>query len=428
MRVLFLILFCMVSPVMAQQQQVIPVQTAIALTVRAGDFDAARTILEQAGGNDLDRAFLEVSILQRQSRHAEAVAVLRAILRARPELSFFRRMLIDSLVAIGDIDGALFQIDDLSERSQDRAEREALSRLRSAVLARRPYGFTFGGSIVPSNNINRATANTEAPALGGLSGTIEETRESGLGATVSFGAYRRIPLSASQTLQFDGNLSLTAFSNPDYNRGSLSGGLSWLQSDVTGSWRLSATGVVTRYNDEADDNRRFILGLSRSQRLNDSRILIAGLNAYRTDFDAPANAIFDSYTLDASLGIRQRLTPRLIGEVGIGLGRTWAEDDRFSYYAYRVNGSLTRSWQSGWQVSLGASLERRPFDEIFSGLIPQRREDNTIGLNFSLLNSTITFRGATPRLRCSASKTSSNIVFYDNREVLECDFGLTTRF
>ncbi|MEO1549431.1 MAG: surface lipoprotein assembly modifier [Pseudomonadota bacterium] len=147
-----------------------------------------------------------------------------------------------------------------------------------------------------------------------------------------------------------------------------------------------------------------------------------------TDYRAAQNAIFDANSVDQTFGLRRRIGARAYVDGGVTLSRSLAQDARFSYRGARLSLGTGYNWANGWQVGLSGTYEKRPYDQLFSPLIPTKREDRIYGLNISLLNSTITFRGATPRLSCGATWTSSNIVFYDSRDVVECSFALTSQF
>ncbi len=411
-------------------------QLLVQIALQQGDYDTARAILEEVGATGLDKAYLEGLILQRQGEHLSASRVFRDLLRLFPQERNIRRSLIVSQVAMEDFDGALFQADELIETARSPQERQGYQRLKRQILARRPYGFNAGFSLVPSNNINRATSNDEIE--GGVfdGAEITENNESGLGMTVSLGAFRRFPLGDKSFLQLDGSLGITAYSNPDYNRGTAGISLSHTRDMQNGLWRnqLSLRRTIVNQGpdpeEDRDNSRNVSLSTLRQIQIGEKNQLTGSLTASRTDFEEPGNASFDNYSLSGSVGLRRRLTPTLAIDGGLSLSRSVAEDSSFSYKSYRLNTGVTKVWQSGWRASLGLSFEERLYDFNYSDADPfqLRRADETIGANISLLNSRITVRGATPRLSCQASKGSSNIVFADNRNIYECNFSLTTRF
>ena len=409
-------------------QAQVTVQQQVGAALSANDFDGARRILVEQGATTLDRVYLEILILQRQNNHAEAVRLSREVLRARPELTVIRQRLLESLVALRDINGAIFQVDVLIDQAQTAEQRAQLAQARSAILARRPYGFGASFALVPSTNVNRATENTEAPEINGLSGTIEETSESGVGATLVLDAFRRFVRPGEPTAQINLSLALTGYTNPEFNRRTTTLGLSLFDQSARGGWRLSGAISDTLYSAEEDNNRRFILSGLKQWRVSPRNRITSVTTGTITDYRAAQNAIFDANALEQTFGLRRRIGDRSYWETGVTLSRSLAEDARFSYRGTRLSLGFGRNWANGWQVSASGTYEERPYDEEFSPLLPLKREDTIYGLSFSLLNSTITFRGATPRLSCGATWTSSNIVFYDSRDVVECSFALTTQF
>ena len=419
-------------PASAQQPPppAIQVQAQVAEAVAAGDGARAFEIIEAAPISVLDKSFLAAQVLQAQGRHDEAAEVLSQILTIRPDLVAFREALIRSLAAQGDWAGAVREIDVLLQAEEDRATRARLLRLRRQFDARRGGGVIFGVNLVPSTNVNRATSNVEAPALGGLEGTIDETRESGVGLTVTFGGFRRFFFDQGRSLEAGVRLSYTGHNEPIYNRHSFGGYLTYTIPTPQARWQTSLSATEYRYRDETDNVRRFQLGLSRRWVTEGGRLWEVSGSLIRTDYTDPSRVGYDAYGIDLGLGTRKGLGGDAWLGVNGSLAYNRANDDRFTYWGPRGSVELGGRVGESWILSAGPVLSFRNYDDIFSAFtgLDRPRRDRSFGLQIGVQNTDWRIRGAVPRLSCLAERTNSNIVFYDNRNVLECSFGLSRQF
>jgi len=403
-------------------------QQEVAAHLAAGDAPAALAAIDNSGFSDLDKLFLTGQVLQAQGRHADAIVLYSKILEVRPDLVAFRQALIRSLIATGQWSAAVSQVDVLLQAEERRAERARLNALRARLDARRPGGLTFGVNLTPSTNVNRATSNEEAPSLGGLEGTIDETRDSGVGLTVNVGGFRRLFQGNGRTLEASVNLSYTGFSESAYNRQAVTAGLTYTVPTPEARWQTRATIAEYFYRDPEDQVRQYTLGQARRWVTGSGRLWDISGRVLRTDYRDASRAGTDSYGVDFGVLTRKTFGQDRWLTTTAGLGRTWAEEDRFWFISPRVGLELGGRVGDSWILSAGPVLSLKNYDENFSGLIPVKRQDRTYGVRISAQNTNWRIRGAVPRLSCLAERTNSNIVFYDNLNVLECSVGLSRQF
>ncbi|NNU78994.1 DUF560 domain-containing protein [Halovulum dunhuangense] len=386
--------------------------------------------LELARTSDLspaDLAYVEGRAALADNRLPDAIAAFRRALRLNPEARLARWYLAQALARDGQVEAALFQIDELLPEARGADERRTLLSARSRLVAQRPWGLTFGMNLQPSSNLNRATLNTEAPIFGGLVGTIDTTAEEGFSATLQAGAFRRFDLGAG-ALTLSGSLAATRATVDGLDRWQLGAAAAWIRPLDRGRLTLRADGLTTFYDDEIRDFT--LVGLSVDREFFGERTLYRlGARVARQWYDDPGRAsIYDNTSVTLTGDLRRIITPRLALRAGLAVNRTNARDPRFSYDAIRPSIGMERSWPSGWTVLGNVYYEQEWFDAPFFAFDTEKRIDRTVGLGLIVGNNSVVIRGFTPRLSCNFARTGSNVVFYDNIDVEECNLSLTRRF
>lgn len=357
-----------------------------------------------------------------------AIADLRVILRLRPAARNARWTLVQALAGKGEVDAALEQVDRLLAGVTRAEERDMLRGARRRLLARRPWGLRFGMSLRPSSNVNGATLNTSAPALGGLSGTIDERAQSGVGLSARLGAYRRIGLGAAQDLTLSAGIGGTVFDRPEYDRWHLSGAAKLVRGLERGRVALTARLYRGLYRDASEDFSLAGLELERRVPLGDVLYTLTGAVSRKWYDDAGKARTYDNTRWAVSGAARLSLGARTWARAGLSLSRTAAADDRFSYLAPRATLGLERRWRAGWQLGLDASVEDRAYDAVFGGPFARPRFDRIYGLGVSVAHSRLVVRGFSPRLRCDVTRSRSNVVFYDHIDGESCALSLSRGF
>lgn len=421
MRLLILCLIAMLSaaPIAAQQQRV-----ELGPLIAAGDFDGARAALTTAGGNDIDRAFLEGVILRAQGQNEAAIQLYRAVLRIRPDLLAFRQALAETLYLTGQFEAAEFQLSELESIDPNAANRRGYRNFRNRILAEKPYGFGGSVAIVPSSNINRGTANTTfSTGFGDF--TIDDTgRETtGTGLSLSGSAFRRFSFPDGSRITLSGQVSGILYEDDTYTQYTLGAVAAYERPSAYGLWALSLKRARTFFGDNPNvDETALGVGLTRT--INPRTQVTYSANLSQLDYIT--DNFLDGPRYRAGVSLRHRLSANTQIGGSLTLERGDAEAERFQFDAVTIGGDITRLFANGVQLTLGLEIQAKPYRGDFSG-VDFPRDDTTRTIRFEVFNSQIEWNGAAPSLSCRYSDTSSNIAFYDY-DVTECTIGLTRRF
>jgi tetratricopeptide (TPR) repeat protein len=406
--------FCMS---MAQEQEVVAL-------IRSGEYEKALAAFDQAGGSDLDRAFIQALIYRQKGQIDKAIAQLRGILRARPELIQPRRLLVSLLTEKKEYEAAEYHLNQLlrfDEKPRNRAAyRSALRRISES----KPYGLSASFAIVPSTNINRGTDN-EIFSTGFGDFVIDEggKETTGVGLALSFSAYRRVFLENGNRLQFNLKTSSIVYDQSEFNQVSVKGSAEYRAKAGRGFWSLKPE-LSRAYVGGEREYDTLALSFDRSLPLDRTRRVKLSFRAEQRDY-ATADYL-DGARYEASAAIRTFLSPRLAVEGTLGLNVGEPEAARFQYDGVEIGGRVFRNWASGWQLAAGLSHEMRAYRGDFTG-VDFPRDDQITSLTVSVFNSRWSIRGTAPTLACRFTMAKSNIAFYDY-DVQECTIGFTKRF
>jgi len=390
--------------------------------VQAGRFDDARAELDARDASPLDRAFTEALIARRAGNTGEAIARLRDIVRARPDVIPARQLLADLLVATGQYEAAEFHYRRLVE--DDPENRAGYNRALRVIAAQKPFGFGLSGALVPSTNINRGTSSDIFSTEFGEFVISEESQStSGVGLAVTGSAFRRFQLADDRQLRFDAVAGAIAYEQAEFNQQAYTLRATLSQSRENRSWAI-APEYTRFYLAGAPSYDRYALRLARAVPLGeDTAFRLAGLAEHR-DYATDTSLTGQRYEIEGTL--RRRLDPRtaLEGSLAYKLGETEAES--FRYNGIEIGARLARAFESGLQLGLGLSHEWRPYRGDFTG-VDFPRDDRILTVDFDVFNDRWTVRGAAPTLSCRLAWATSNIAFYDY-DVAECTIGFTRAF
>lgn len=392
--------------------------------IRAGDFDGARAALEARDASPLDRAFAEILIAQRRGNTEAAIALLRDLLRVRPDLVAPRRLLANLLAQDGQFEAAEFQYRQLVDLDPNTANRAGYNRALRTLFSRKPFGFTASGSIVPSTNINRGTGTEIFPTdFGDFIIDEDNLGQTGVGLSLNLGAFRRFELPGGQRLQIDAKTALILYDKAQFNQHSFTLGATLSDTNNGKSWAVTpelsrAYLAGDRYYD------RVALSLARGWTLNPKTALILRGQAEYRDYTTSETLTGPRYEFGAEL--RRRLDARtsLTGSLAYKIGNT--ESPAFQFDGIEIGARATRAFENGIQVGVGLSYETRPYRGDFTGLT-FARQDNITSVDFSVFNDRWTFQGAAPTYSCKLTWAQSNVAFYDYN-VQECSIGFTRNF
>jgi len=387
-------------------------------------YNEARAALAERNASALDRAFTEVLIARRQGDTPGAIARLRNILRARPDLVPVRRLLANLLAETGQYEAAEFHFRRLIEDDPVAANRAGYTRALRRIAALKPFGLSASFAFVPSTNINRGTASDIFRSDFGDFIIDEDSQgATGIGFAFSAGAFRRFELEGGNRLRLDASTSAILHGAPEYNQHSFTLRATLSREDSGEGWAI-APEYSRVYLAGALNHTRYGVALARAVQLDDDTALRLGVTAEHRDY--PTDTFLTGQRYEAEATLRRRLDPRtaLSGSVAYKLGEP--EAARFQYNGIEVGAELTRVFESGVQLGLGLSHEWRPYRGDFTG-VSFPRNDNITTLDASVFNDRWTVRGAAPTVTCSLTFAQSNIAFYDY-DVQECTIGFTRAF
>lgn len=390
--------------------------------VLAGRFDDARAELDARGASPLDRAFTEALIARRAGNTGEAIARLRNIVRARPDVVPARQLLANLLFTTGQYEAAEFHYRRLVE--DDPENRAGYNRALRAIAAQKPFGFGLSGALVPSTNINRGTnSDIFTTGFGDFVIADESQSATGVGLAVTGSVFRRFQLADDRQLQFDAIVGAIVYEQAEFNQHSYTLRATLSQSRDTRGWSI-APEYTRAYLAGALSYNRYALRLARAVPLGeDTAFRLSGLAEHR-DYTTDTFLTGQRYEVEGTL--RRRLDPRtaLEGSLAYKLGETEAE--RFRYNGIEVGARVARAFESGLQLGIGLSHEWRPYRGDFTG-VDFPRDDRILSVDFTVFNDRWTISGAAPTYSCRLTWATSNIAFYDY-DVAECTIGFTRAF
>ncbi|MEL7462107.1 MAG: surface lipoprotein assembly modifier [Pseudomonadota bacterium] len=392
--------------------------------IQARDFDGARAALDAQNASPLDRRFAEALIAQSTGDRLRAIAELREILRVRPDLVAPRRILASLLAQTGQYGAAEFQYRQLVELDPNTDNRSAYNRALRTLFARKPFGFTASGAIVPSTNINRGTATEIFPTdFGDFIIDEDNLGQTGIGLSLDLGVFRRFELPGGRRLQLDAKTALIVYDKAQFNQHSFT--LRATLSDARDGKSYSVAPEISRaYLAGERYYDRVALALARGWTLNPKTALILRAQGEYRDYTTSDSLTGPRYELGAE--VRRRLDPRtsLTGSLAYKIGNT--ESPAFQYDGIELGVRANRAFENGIQLGLGLSYETRPYRGDFTGLT-FARQDNITALDVSVFNDKWTFQGAAPTYSCKLTWAQSNVAFYDYT-VQECSIGFTRNF
>ncbi len=408
--------------------------------VRQGDFDGARAALAETPHSDIDELFLEAQIFTAQGSPGDAVTIYRAILAVQPDLIEIRQVLAQTLFQMGDFEAARFHFRTLLETDRRDGLRQQYANALRQIQQNIPSGFGASFAIVPSSNINRGTTNTVILAGDPNSGTISQSgREtSGVGFQLGVNGFLRIPRAEGGLFTLTASATQVLYSESVFNvfQPSLSARFENASESGIWSWEAFARRTFRRdlvqpsnivgVPDTVSNSSANTFGLVFSGRraLSGPNILTYSALVQQTTFDTLDTQSGPSATF--KLGVQRNINPSTSINGGITVGRGLPKDDAFKFRSAAVNVGVSKNWTGGWATFAGAEVGLRWFDADF-GFTQMERNDRYMTVTASVLNSTYSWQGFSPRVTCNWQTTSSNIGFYDF-DAYECNILMTKDF
>jgi len=409
--------------------------TGILELVQAGDFDGARAALEATPHTDIDALFLEAQIFTAQGQATEAVKIYRAILAVQPGQIEIRQVLARTLLAMGDFEAAKFHFRELLEKDRRDGFKEQYASVLRQIEQNSPSGVSASLSFVPSTNINRGTTNTFVQPGDPTSGTISESGKetSGIGLQVGVSGFYKIAREKGGVFTLTASATQVLYSESVYNVFQPSVAVRFENGNERGIWSAEMFARRTFRRDLSQANNTsvsnssgnsFGVSLSGRRALNSPNILTYSALIQHTEFDTIANQSGPVATF--KLGLQRNVNQTTAINVGASIGRGLPQSDSFKYRSAAIEAGISKTWTGGWATYTGVETGTRWYDADF-GFTGLRRNDRYLTVTASVLNSTISWQGFSPRLSCSWQTNSSNIGFYDF-DATECNILLTRGF
>lgn len=417
--------------------------TGILQLVQQGDFDGARAALAKTPHGDIDELFLEAQILTRQGQPAEAVKIYRAILAVQPGQIEIRQILAQTLFQMGDFEAARFHFRELLESDRREGFKQQYAAALRQIEQNTPSGVSASFAIVPSTNINRGTTNTYVQPGDPTSGTISDSGKetSGVGLQIGVSGYYKIPRAQGGLYTLTASATQVLYDDAVYNVFQPTLAVRFENGNEAGIWSWEVFARRTYRRDTREPSSTTIsnssansygVALSGRRALSGPNILSFSTVLQHTEYDSPKTPNHRSLQVQSGpsatfkLGLQRNLNNTTAINGGIGLGRGLPKSDSFKYRSASIDAGVSKTWKGGWATYVGAETGLRWYDADF-GFTGMKRNDRYLTLTASVLNSTLSWNGFSPRVTCSWQTNSSNIGFYDY-DATECNVLMTRGF
>ena len=396
--------------------------------VTNGQFDAALAILLPLDRDRPDRVELlfltglaSIGAAERREdgdeRDAlldEAIDVLRAILRDRPDLVRVRLELARAFFLEGEDDLARDAFERVLAGRPEPAVVANINRFLARIRARRRWSSYFGASIAEDSNIG-AQSDSEFIYIFGLPfRRSEDSRTtSGTGVVVWGGGEYQHPLGERLRLRAGTDLVRREYGGSDFDR--TNGPSTWVRGGWwTGAPKPACSGRPSRAGPPARSSSSTVgVRLEATRRVSRSYRAFGQIAWQHRDFRA-------SEHLDGPLlGIVGRAiwtaSPTVRVDLGAGYNR-----ERTASEVWRNTTTWTRIGVTAalpWGFTAGASGEQRQtsYDGRWGLFTPggEPHRDRTRILRATLLNRSVTMFGFSPQIALMRESRASNAQLYD---------------
>ena len=303
-----------------------------------------------------------------------------------------------------------------------------------------PSGVSASFAIVPSTNINRGTTNTFVQPGDPTSGTISDSGKetSGVGFQLGVSGFLRFPRPSGGLFTLTASAIQVLYSETVYNVFQPTVSVRFENANDKGIWSWEAFARRTFRRDLFEPSaipgfpgrvtnssaNSFGLSFSGRRALSGPNILTYSTVIQQTTYDTLDNQSGPSATF--KLGLQRNINQTTAINGGVTLGRGLPQGDAFKYRSAGVDAGVSKNWTGGWATYVGAEVGLRWYDTNF-GFTGKKRNDRYLTVTASVLNSTFSWQGFSPRLTCSWQTNASNIGFYDYNAT-ECNILMTRDF
>lgn len=382
----------------------------INLLMRQGQFADAYALAERSWPRGMpNRAlrlgFIRAMSLKAQSRHPEAIALLRRINAENPSFTRVRAELAHSLYVVGDHEAARFHFIDLTRSVDDSQMRDAFDAYLNAMRRQRPYRVGAYVSIAPSTNINnRTTARTMV--VNGIPFELnpDSRAQSGVGLSGGVSGERSFLFGNEFTLTVGGRFDGTKYQQAEFDKFQISGN-AFLRKRV--SVHTFGVGMIADYQNQAHESYRNGVGGA----LEYGRLFEGGRHLFVSSrlmhYRYPGLDFLDGWQASVSVIGRQTLAPGHHLTLGVRLSAERTQLDYYDNNGIGVFASHSREWKGGMITQIEPSMALRQYMANDPGFGIKRR-DIEVGGTLRLMHRKLNFEGFAPRLEYSYLRQFSN--------------------
>jgi outer membrane protein len=366
---------------------------------------------------------LGMMLADRQQRYGDAAVEFRKILDEKPKAGRVRLELARMHALLGHPGAAAREFRAAQASGLPPQVQQVVRFYANAFDAQKPAGFSFGISLAPDTNINRATrSDTLGTIIGDFTLDNNAKAKSGVGLSLRGQAYYRTAIDRRARLlvqvsgqgdlyrQSDFNDVIVALqAGPEYQSGKdriyLGGTASWRWYGGTPYSQTLGINGSLRHPLGPKDQLQFEAGIGQD--------------------DNRRNNLQDSTTINASIGYDRAFSARFGGGLSLSGNRSTARDPGYSLSSGGAGGYLFREFGPVTGVlNLGYShleADARLF------LYPRRRIDDRFSAGIGVTLRSLRFGNFAPLARLRFERNNSTIEIYDYSR-FSGEFGVTAAF
>lgn len=421
-------LFCSVAPLlfffhisMAAAQNL---DSQIAQLINSGQIKSAQEVLEASNPSETARLFFAGRVFKASQNYLVAIAIFREVIDRDPNRINAKRELAHTLLLAGEFENAETYFYELLQIDKNEIMQNGYRRFLGVIARHRPSAVSLKFSLLPSSNINKGTDNAVFDSeLGELIIEPSIQAESGVGIQFELSGFFRRPASAQSRMQLNWAVSSIKYGNENYDNitGLLS--VSYEKRTLNRQWSLSAYTRHIWRKGGADINT---LGgkYEFEQKLSLANSIALSLLHEYTRY--PLSGYQDGPFASGAVSITHQFDIGSNISGGIRVEHSYPMAEHLQYLSHSAFGNINRIWSEGTQTAVGFQIGRREFIGIYP-LTSSSRVDIYSGINFSVQNSGINYRGFTPKLSCGYYSNYSNISFFDY-DATDCHIEVSTEF
>jgi tetratricopeptide (TPR) repeat protein len=396
--------------------------------------DAQRLIAKTPADHADDRQFLRFYgglVLKGQGRHAEAIAVFREILAARPDFARVRLELAHTLYMTQEDEGARHHFElVLGGSASNSTLANTVSSYIAAIDGRRRWDFSTYVSIAPSTNLNQGSE-SRVVYIDGLPFELDEAnrKTSGIGVSAGFQGSYRHPVSDRLDLIVSGGAQGKRYNDDDFNDALVNLSVGPRYRYDWGFVGLYAIGDQRWYADEAYATSYGGL-MSASIRLGAQDIAYADLSCSRRSFETDwldnDLSYQDGHACLASGRLDHHFNSATLGRILAGGGRERTGREHLDNDSWFVGAGFYRELGLGLSVYAQGLYTVR----VFEGLYPtstEARDDDRFDASLYLTKRDWDMFGFAPMVQYTYTLNTSNIGFFDY-DAHGVSFTLTKRY